>query len=130
MCTLKGRLSNSQKWVYVDLLFGHLWCSSQELAQLSLLAFTELVMDFSSSSFSIVIINVTSINISIVTINTPCTKIIDAVWKLIISVSMLYRITILIEMKDKLYEYPTSVWCVHTWSDGAHPGGSLILATL
>jgi hypothetical protein len=100
MGTLKGRLNNSQKWAYVNLLFGHLWCRSQELARLSLLAFTELVMYFCSSSFSIVISNVTSINISIVNINTPCTKMIDADWKLIIFINMLYRITNLIDMKD------------------------------
>jgi hypothetical protein len=61
---------------------------------------------------------------------TQCTKIIDAVWKLIILVSTLYRITgssgnerVTLWFYNT---YSTCVRCVHPWSHSTHPGGSLI----
>jgi hypothetical protein len=61
---------------------------------------------------------------------TPCTKMIDAVWKLIILVSMLYRITKASRNERVtlwVYNtYPTSVRCLCPWSHCTNPGGSLI----
>jgi hypothetical protein len=60
----------------------------------------------------------------------PCTRMIDAVWKLSIFVSMLYRITKTSRNERvtlRVYNtYPTNVRRVHSWSHGTHPGGSLI----
>jgi hypothetical protein len=59
---------------------------------------------------------------------------IDAVWKLIIFVIMLYRITKFSwneRVTPLVYNvYPNSVRCVHPWSHGTHPSVSLILAAL
>jgi hypothetical protein len=55
---------------------------------------------------------------------------IDAVWKLIMFVSMLYRITKSSRNERvtlRVYNtYSTSVRYMHPWSHGTHPGGSLI----
>jgi hypothetical protein len=55
---------------------------------------------------------------------------IDAVWKLIIFVSMLYRITKTSRNERvtlRVYNaYSTSVWCMYPWSHGTHLGGGLI----
>jgi hypothetical protein len=61
---------------------------------------------------------------------TPCTKIIDVVWKLVVFVSMLYRITKTSRNETvilRVYNtYPISVQCMHPWSHRTHPGSSLI----
>lgn len=59
---------------------------------------------------------------------------IDTVWKLIIFESMLNRITKTSgneRVTLRVYNtYPICVRCMHTWSHGRHPGGSIILVTL
>jgi hypothetical protein len=61
---------------------------------------------------------------------SPCTKMIDAVCKLIIFVKMLYRITKTSRNERvtlRVYNtYPTRVRCMRPWSHGTDTSGSLI----